>query len=764
MHVWLDLISRELLLFALVATLGSGPAAFLSARFDGVARLALAPVFGLCVGVCLTVTLIYFFPAHDTRWVLIPVALASVATAALRWRKLSAPRWPNRRGLIQLGVVALVILVSFDYPLAHRGTVGPAGGWSIADTTGYVSETNGEARQGIRQTRHDAVPLSDLSLYAWASYASGYQQIDISALEANVNQLLGLGATDTDSAFLIAVILVGALGVFAVVRNVSGVPTWGAVLGGCLFGGPLFVELFMDGSQAALAGSSLLAPIVMLGSEALSYRRTATLVLFALLVAGLQTVYPLFLPPIVIAAIAAIAVLGVRRLMRGWPSPEEWLLAVGQLTLVVVLAAVFTPVAFSRNVRYWQSLLNGSLSLAGLPQYDLPFNVLPGWVLQTREFYGLVDLGQASAGQVFQAALVPLFLIAVIVLAIKRYRVANIMLLVAAGASLLAYYASAGRHCGYCVQRNMIPVAALAAPALGLGVAAIATLRWRGRLLVATAAAAVIVVAVGQEGVVERQRLANGSYLLNTQNRQALAALPHGAGPVEVEGFSQGPAPPMELPLVYNLVDEKTGGNMSLPTDRDDNRGLAYLDGTQPLGPWFRPDYRYVLTRLAGVATSRRTVARHGPIALEQRTQPLDATINGGVSVAAVVEDPTGTAWVNPDRPLHFLVSGGSPGTRAWVSVVLRTTVPVSVVKEPGVSTVSSPGLTRICALASGEPPVRVIGFQVAFVAVPAPMPKRRFSSPLPPRGAKLVSMTVSTTPCTDGHLGSGDYRGDSRR
>jgi hypothetical protein len=190
---------------------------------------------------------------------------------------------------------------------------------------------------------------------------------------------------------------------------------------------------------------------------------------------------------------------------------------------------------------------------------------------------------------------------------------------------------------------------------------------------------------------------------------------------------------------------------LSLPTDRDDNAGLAYLGGTQPLGPWFRPDYTYVLTHLAGIATDRRVVARYGPIALEQRAHPLDVTINGGVSVAAVREDPTGNAWLNPVRPLHFLVVGGSPGTQAWVSLVLRTTVPVRLVKQAGVTAVVRPGITRICALAAGAPPVRTVGFQVAYVPTPAPVPKERFSDPLPPRGAKLVSMTVSTTPCTAG-------------
>jgi len=750
MHVWLDLISREVFFLALLAALGSGPATFLSERYDGIARLGLAPALGLCIGVCSAVTLVYFFPTSETWWVLIPLAVASLGVAV--WRRGRAPRWPGRRGLIQLAVVAIVLLATFDYPLALRHTVGPAGGWAIADTTGYVSETNGEAREGIHRAEQNRAPFADLSMYYWSAYADGFQQLDVSALESNVNQMLGLGATDTDSAFLIAVMLTGALGVFAVVRSVSGVSTWGAAVGGCLFAGPLFVQLFMDGSQGALTGCSLLVPVVALGWEALWSRRLATLVLFALLIAGLQTVYPLFLPPVVLGAAVAIAVLVIRRLRRGLPGQDELLLAIGQLAFVCGLAAVFTPVAFSRNVRYWTNLLHGSQVLVGLPGYILPFNVLPGWVLQTREFYGLVDLNNASAGQLAMGALLPLMMVVVILLAVKRHREALLMLVIAAGASLLAYYTWVDRSCSYCVQRNLIPVGALAAPAIGLGLAAIATLRWRGRLPLAAAVGTVILIAVGHEGVVERQRLANGSYLLNTQARQALAALPRNAGPVEIEGFGQGPAAPMEEPLVYNLVDEKTDGNMSLPTDRDDNAGLAYLGGTEPLGPAFKPDYRYVLTRMAGISTDRRVLARHGTIALEERTQPLDVTINGGVSVAAAWEDPTGTAWLNPNRPLHFVISGGSPGSRAWVSVVLRSTVRVKLVKQAGVSAFSSHGITRICALASGEPPIRAIGFQVAFVPQPAPPVKRPYSDPLPPRGARLVSMSVSSARCSGGH------------
>jgi hypothetical protein len=766
MNVWLDLITRELLFFALLAALGAGPARFLPDRFDRVARWALAPVFGLCVGVCVTVTLVYAFPTHDTGWVVIVLAVASVALACwptgrrAGWRNFpgafraaaerpSAARQSSAivRDGLQVGVVVIVILVSFNYPLALRHTVGPDGGYSIADTTGYVSETNGEERDSVHQAERLHPPFADLATFYWAGYAHNDQQLDVSALESNVNVLLGLGSTDTDSPFLIAVLLVGALGAFAVVRAAIRRPSWAASLAGCLFAGPLFVEMFMDGSQAAIVGSAVLAPVVALGYEALRYRKTATLVLFALLVAGLQTVYPLFLPPVVIGGLLAIGVMVVRRLSRGWPSLDEVGLAIGQLAGVIALAAVFTPVAFERNLRYWIGLLNGSFSLSGLPAYVLPVNVMPGWVLQTREFYGLVNLSSASTGQFILAALVPALIVGVIALGAARHRTAAMMLAVASGAALLAFYSWSSRNCGYCVQRNSIPIAALAIPALGIGLATLAGIRGHVGVLASVVVGAVVLVAVGHEGVVERQREAQGSYLLEPQDRQALAALPPGAGPVELEGFGQGSAPPMELPLVYNLVDERTHGDVSEPTATDDGRGLLYLGGIQPLGPSFRPDYRYVLTRLAGIVTQRPVVVRYGPIALEKRVQSLDVTITGGVSVAAARFDPSGTAWVS--NLLQFLVVGGRPGSPAWVSLLFEKTVPVTVPPQPEVVSVRELGSAlRICLRAPAAPVARGVALKLQFTPQPAPLPPEHYAAPLPARGVRLVSMDASATSC----------------
>jgi hypothetical protein len=322
------------------------------------------------------------------------------------------------------------------------------------------------------------------------------------------------------------------------------------------------------------------------------------------------------------------------------------------------------------------------------------------------------------------------------------------MAVLAAGAALLAYYTWSSRGCGYCVQRNLIPVGALAAPAVGLGVAAVATLRSPARIPLAAAIAVIAILAIGHEGIVERQRLANGSYLLDNQDRVAISALPADGGAVELEGFGQGPAPPMELPVVYNLAEERAYGRVSVATDRDDNRGLLYLGGTQPLGPSFNPNYRYVLTRLAGISTGRRVVSRAGPIALERRTEPLDVTVTGGVLAAMARFDPSGTAWVTPDRPLHFLVAGNSPGSRAWISVVLDATVPVSVHRQPGLSSVRSGRTIRICVPAIGTAPVREASVELGFNPTLAPLPGEAYAPALPPRGARLLSARVSSTRC----------------
>ena len=72
-----------------LTALGVGPAAFLGRRFDSAARLAMAPVLGLCVGACLFTTVIWFSAASHSYWLLPVAALVSIGVAL--WRGFAKP-------------------------------------------------------------------------------------------------------------------------------------------------------------------------------------------------------------------------------------------------------------------------------------------------------------------------------------------------------------------------------------------------------------------------------------------------------------------------------------------------------------------------------------------------------------------------------------------------------------------------------------------------------------------------------------------------
>jgi len=348
------------------------------------------------------------------------------------------------------------------------------------------------------------------------------------------------------------------------------------------------------------------------------------------------------------------------------------------------------------------------------------------------------------------AAVVPALIIGLIAITVSHDRLTQILLAIAAGASLLAYYTWAGPKCSYCVQRNLIPVAAVAVPAMALGVLAVAALGSRVGTGLAVLTAVALTITIGRASVIVHERLENGSYLLEPQVRETVSALPAHSGPVELEGFTEGTHPPIEEPDVYDLLDEKTHENVSQPTLTDNGQGLFYLGGAQPLGPSFKRNYQYVLTRLGGIATQRRVVARHGPIVLERRTHALDVTITGGVAVAPARLDPTGTAWVvGKLEPLQFLAVGGRPGSQAWISLVFRSTVPVRVLKGSSLASVSRrPDELDVCLRAIGTPPVRAAGLRLAFTPQPPLATIEPYQLPLPARGVRLVGMSVSSTRC----------------
>lgn len=733
--------------------LGIGPVSCLSRRFTPAARLAMAPVLGLCVGTCVFTTIMWFTGARNTYWLLPIVAAVSVAVA-LRGSlprssttkgtlggpvRAVASRLGLRDGLV-LALVCVVVAAPLSYTLHERHSVGPTG-FEVWDAFAFTSEADGAVQDGIHAAEHKSnIFGQNFAQMYWAGTASHEQQFDAVPLSANLNELLGLGSTDTQSLFLIVFLISGALGAFAAVRYAAPKPSWAAPLASALFAGPFFLQLISDGSQPAICGLATILPIAAVGADALRRPRIPSLVVFALLMSGLMALYPLFVPAVAITSAIVLAVVGAIAWWRGRLNRRRLMTAAGALGLLILLSALFNLVSFFRDLRYWKTVLNGGYYLSGLPHYHLPYSVIPGWLLQTREFYFLTELGSTSAKQVLLGVILPLGFIAVILFGFRRSKASRILALLVIVYALMGYYTSASHECSYCTDRALLPIAPLSIGLLVLGIASLATapsqrMRWAGALL-----AIVAVVAVGERTRQERLRFANGGYFLEAANGALLMHLPPNKGSLLIEGYGQQPArAPGELPLVYLLGFERNHGKVSVVSEYTDYAGLAYLLNANPLNPQFDPRYRYVLTRLGGVQTGRRVLARSGSIALEERSGPLDATLVSGVALPAERLDREGLAWVQ--GPLHFIVTRGGTAP-AWVSLRFRSIVPVSVPPQPGVSARRlADGTLAACVRAKGNERLRRAAIALAFPLVPGVVPDEPYAIAGPPQGVQLTAM-----------------------
>jgi hypothetical protein len=757
MHIWADIFTRELVMLMTLLALGSGPASFLGRRFDAAARLAMAPVLGLCLGTCVFTTLIWFTATGNTYWLLPVLAIISVAIAL--WRGLAAvsaksaeARRRSRvlllvrrlrvRDAFALLVVCVVVTAPLNYTLHERHSVGPIG-FEVWDTVGYTAEIDGMTQQSIRVAAdHDYATAKSFIYAYWEFYAAGNQNLDAAPLSANLNELIGLHATDTQSLFLIVFLLAGALGAFASVRYAAPKPFWAAPLAGVLFAGPFFMQLIADGSQAAICGLSVILPIFAVGADALRNRGRpfASLALLALLLSGLVALYPLFVPEVAISAMVVLLAVTILAQRRGNLSLRTFAGATGAIVVVVAMTVVLNVVSFLRDVGYWHDVLNGAHIGSGLPQYALPVSVLPGWLLQTREFYSLTNLAHAPFHEVLTGVALPAILIAAIIAGLWYRRRSLILIPLILACAALAEYTSVNRHCSYCVDRNSLPIAPLAIGLLALGIAALATaprrwLRWSGVIV-----AIVAVIAVASRTRQERLRFSDDSYFLDASNRALLSHLPSNAGTVDLEGYGEDPGKATgELPLLYFLASERNHGAVSVPSEYTDYASLAYLGESNPANPEFNPDYRYVLTRLGGLQTGRRTIARTGSLALQERTGPLDATVVSGIAVPPVRQDALGLAWI--EGPVHMLLVGGGSAP-AWISLRFKAIVPVKVPRQPGVRVqFRRHGELAACVRATGTAPIRKATITLSFPLVPGIVPSEPFALPEPPQGVQLVAM-----------------------
>ena len=509
---------------------------------------------------------------------------------------------------------------------------------------------------------------AQLSFLAWFD-----SNLDATPLNSNVNALLGLGATATNSSFLIVLLLMGALGAFAAVRYATRSRTWMAVIAGALFGGPLFLELWFDTYQAAIVALGLLIPVYMLGAENLREHRQADLWLLALMLATLLTVYPLYVPIIAVAGGLALAWIGWRRSRRAEPVLGNLRQVVGGIALLIVLTILFDLVAFTRDISYYREVLNNTFELPRVG-YHLPLEVLPGWLAQTREFWLLTPLGSGGLKEVLLGAILPAVFVAFIVVGLRRHRIGIALVALAGLCALTAYYSYSSREaCTYCGERDLLPLAPIVAVLLALGLATALAMPARWARAAGVVGALLVLAAVGERARIELERFSNGSYFLDSANRTALSHLPKTANAVLLEGFGETTSAQAEQPLVYHLANEYLPGRVSIVLGSDLYNGISYLDfgHVYSPGPDSNPRYEYVLTRFPGIETTRRIIARSGGIALQRRTQPLDISTYAGIVAPLDRLDYTGTAWIQPEMPLAMYISGRpkaacGPGSARW--------------------------------------------------------------------------------------------------
>jgi hypothetical protein len=759
MHIWTDLLAREGALLVILLALGAGPAAFLSDRIDAASRLALAPALGFCAGTCLATTVLEFVPTDLTYWMLVPAALLSLGIGA--WRTRRSPGCSRSRArvrprdAVQLLIVCVAVAGPLTYTLHEHHTVGPAA-YTYTDVDGYVAEEDGAQTTSISQAStawKRAAPtgarFADLTQLYWSFISSFNANPNSAPLDANVNGLLGLGATDTNSAFLIVLLLTGALGAFAAVRYATRSSTWMAVLAGALFGGPMFLELWFDTFEAAIITLGLLLPLAILGSELVRSRHAANFILFALVFACLLTVYPV-LAPILALTCALVLISRGLALRRGGTS----LRSLGRpvttwLGMLVVLVVAFDNVSLVQTAGYYHKLLENAVPLPRV-SWHLPLQVIPGWLLQTREFWYLPDLASSGFKQIVLGALIPLVFVGFIVIGVRRHRPTLALVALAGVCALVAEYSYASRDaCTYCAERDLLPLAPIAIVLLTLGLAALlATPRGWVRAL-GVAGAALVVIAVAQRTHVELTRFSHGSYFLDSANRSVLRHLPPGAQAVELEGYGQTLSAQAEQPLAYDLVNEHARGRVSIVLGSDQNNAIEYLDfgAIRSPGVEFHPNYDYVLTRFAGVDTDRRVIARSGGIALEQRTQALDVTPYAGLEAPLARLDTTGTAWVQPGQPLELYVTGESADP-VWIRLTFVANGPVAITPQAGLRFRQQGDTMIACVPTTGSAPIRQAAVLLTAPVVSGHVPQERFPPAVPLEGISLTAMRAIAGHC----------------
>ena len=653
--------------------LGLGPACVLAR--GSTPRFVLAPMLGLALAASVLTTASVALTMRTAAWVvLIPLALLSLSLAFWRLR---------RRRKIEAAEVAIptflvvVALLLASAPAFARGTVGPFG-LGVYDALGYVQTDFWLQGHALRDEPPPDAGRWDLSLAYGHALTQDETRIGVSVVDAAVASVLRVRPDETVFAFLAALFALLPATIWVVAREL-GAGRAAAAFGACFGLSPAVFTLVADSALANLCALVLAAPALVLALRGLERGETLELLLAAVLLCGVISVYPEFIPPLAAAAGLGGAVYAARWAVpiRSRARARTFLIGFAVIAAGVALIA---PLSDYRALSYLSRIGGADSGLfSGLPPRFLTLENAGAWAFGVLHLYQLQRFDLLSGWKTAIAVALPLALAVLVAAGALRSRAAVALVLapivVSIGLGLLAYRRYQGGHCEYCLWKSLTFILPFLGVGLALGVDAVwRSNRWPRFMGVATRVA-VTALALGAVGVLARSDVKVARAIEHTpavalmslrELDDAHVPLPEQAQ-LLVEGAEASDAPKWTVPETYYAARGIDGARPSLPLIRDD---ALYLGVGVPKSPrqFYAPTYDYVLSAFPGLRSNRTLLASRGNYALFQRAA-TDVAIVGASSALDPAEGKEAIPWLL--GPLQLWISAPVP-RRVGVMLSLR--------------------------------------------------------------------------------------------
>ncbi len=769
----LSLVGSEALYMLILTAVGIGPASLLAKADRPGVPLALAPGFGLalCVGILTTVN--FVVPLRHGLWfVVLPVAVASIALAVRRARSARSALRPTVGHVVGLAAVGVVALGVLNYPLVRADAPG-AVAYGIFDATVYLSNIEADkrytnAKPFVETVDDSASPEYDDVAYgetwdisARQAWASKWQHQASMTVPAVLSGATGLRGWTLLTPFMVVCVLIAAFGAYSLTVSIARAGPGAATMAGALVPGSALLQIFLDGSVGQMASTAFL-PLVLATSVLLVSRpRVTNAVLVGIAFGGLQVVYPELLAIAVVTLGGSMVLVG----LRAWRSSGfERRALQGELRRRGGLLALAAAVAVVVGLRStpWTLLYPKIAKLEEFVQRLIDYNVspryLPGWLLQTREFYSFAFTSPSGLLQTLLGTVLPL-MFGVLLLASLRYRRVWLVVVAVVMAVVQAVATNARLDCSYCVQRSLLSASTMLPVLLACGLTAMLAAR---HPRVRECGVALAALAVGAAALTTTQVLERAARGLQTTapGLEALAdrvaELP--GRTIAMEGFQSRPyAAWLEFPTTYVALREATDKRISVVPSYLEWGGLNYF-GTRPEEhPAYTPRYDWVVSRLGGIEHGRREVFRDGPVSVQERVRPFDVLVAAGVATDDQAIDSGGTAWVQApggqlglqQLPLTFWVAAESPD---------RSYLRLQLVGPPGTRLTGLPGIRQrqaadgtltACVLVPGRGARRIA--QLSVTPTPpslGPSPDIYDNAQVPARTVRLAAVRAESADC----------------